>query len=63
VAKVDTEWGPVYKGQVAHFSYWSAEVPMDTAGCLRGCVSGATASVRMVAEGVDVPFRGEVSTN
>jgi hypothetical protein len=63
IAKVDTHEGAFYKGKVGHFSFWSAEVPMEASGCLRGCVSGTTGSVRVVAEGVDRTFREEVSTN
>jgi hypothetical protein len=63
VSKVDTPSGAVYKGQVSHFSFWSLEMPAEATGCLRGCVSGATGAVRVVAEGVDLPFRDEVTTD
>jgi hypothetical protein len=63
ISKVDTPTGAFYKGKVAHFSFWSLEVPAEASGCLRGCVSGATGPVRVVAEGVDLIFRDEVTTD
>jgi hypothetical protein len=62
LVKVATASGDVYKGEVSHFSYWSADVPMDMT-CLRGCVAGALRGARVVVAGVDHVFRDELSTD
>jgi hypothetical protein len=63
LVKVATVSGDVYKGEVSHFSYWSADVPMDAMTCLRGCVAAALRGARVVVDGVDHVFRDELSTD
>jgi hypothetical protein len=63
LVKVATLAGDIYKGEVSHFSYWSADVPMEAMTCLRGCVAGALRGARVVIDGVDHVFRDELSTD
>jgi hypothetical protein len=62
LSKVSTQTGATYKGQVAHFSFWSGEAPMEQDACLRGCVTGGSGAARVVAVGVDALFREETTT-